>query len=82
VLVTAGGTREPIDSVRFLGNSSSGRMGLALAEAALARGAAVTLIAANVALATSAAIARRDVVTAAELERACQEEVCGSGTCC
>ncbi len=40
VLVTAGGTREPIDSVRFLGNSSSGRMGLALASAALARGAA------------------------------------------
>ena len=62
VLVTAGGTREPIDSVRFLGNSSSGRMGLALAEAALARGAEVTLVAANVALPRSAAIARRDVV--------------------
>jgi phosphopantothenoylcysteine decarboxylase/phosphopantothenate--cysteine ligase len=74
VLVTAGGTREPIDSVRFLGNSSSGRMGLALAEAALARGAAVTLVAANVTLATSEAIARRDVVTAAELQQACQEE--------
>ena len=50
VLVTAGGTREPIDSVRFIGNSSSGRMGLALAQAARARGAQVTLIAANVAL--------------------------------
>ena len=74
VLVTAGGTREPIDSVRFLGNSSSGRMGLALAEAALARGADVTLVAANVSLAASEAIARRDVVTAAELQRACQEE--------
>jgi phosphopantothenoylcysteine decarboxylase / phosphopantothenate---cysteine ligase len=74
VLVTAGGTREPIDSVRFLGNSSSGRMGLALAEAALARGADVTLVAANVTLATSEAIARRDVVTAAELQQACQEE--------
>jgi phosphopantothenoylcysteine decarboxylase/phosphopantothenate--cysteine ligase len=74
VLVTAGGTREPIDSVRFLGNSSSGRMGLALAEAALGRGADVTLIAANVSLPASAAIARRDVVTAAELQRACQEE--------
>src|SRR6202046_326120 len=49
VLVTAGGTREPIDSVRFLGNSSSGRMGLALAEAASRRGAEVTLVAANVA---------------------------------
>jgi phosphopantothenoylcysteine decarboxylase/phosphopantothenate--cysteine ligase len=74
VLVTAGGTREPIDSVRFLGNSSSGRMGLALAEAAAARGAEVTLIAANVGLATSASIARRDVVTAAELQQASQEE--------
>jgi phosphopantothenoylcysteine decarboxylase / phosphopantothenate---cysteine ligase len=73
VLVTAGGTREPIDSVRFLGNSSSGRMGLALAEAAAARGADVTLIAANVGLATSATIARHDVVTAAELQRASQE---------
>jgi phosphopantothenoylcysteine decarboxylase / phosphopantothenate---cysteine ligase len=74
VLVTAGGTREPIDSVRFLGNSSSGRMGLALAEAALARGADVTLVAANVSLPASTAIGRRDVVTAAELQRACQEE--------
>jgi phosphopantothenoylcysteine decarboxylase / phosphopantothenate---cysteine ligase len=73
VLVTAGGTREPIDSVRFLGNSSSGRMGLALAEAALSRGAEVTLIAANVPLASSDAIARRDVVTAAELQQACQQ---------
>ncbi len=74
VLVTAGGTREPIDSVRFLGNSSSGRMGLALAEAARARGADVTLVAANVALASDPAIKRRSVVTAAELERACREE--------
>jgi phosphopantothenoylcysteine decarboxylase / phosphopantothenate---cysteine ligase len=74
VLVTAGGTREPIDSVRFLGNSSSGRMGVALAEAAAARGAAVTLIAANVGLQTSPAIARRDVVTAAELQHAGEEE--------
>ncbi|HEV7528790.1 MAG TPA: bifunctional phosphopantothenoylcysteine decarboxylase/phosphopantothenate--cysteine ligase CoaBC [Solirubrobacteraceae bacterium] len=74
VLVTAGGTREPIDSVRFLGNSSSGRMGLALAEAALARGAEVTLVAANVSLAASGAIVRRDVVTAAELQQACQQE--------
>jgi phosphopantothenoylcysteine decarboxylase/phosphopantothenate--cysteine ligase len=74
VLVTAGGTREPIDSVRFLGNSSSGRMGLALAEAARARGAEVTLIAANVSLASDAAIARRAVGTAAELEQACEQE--------
>jgi phosphopantothenoylcysteine decarboxylase / phosphopantothenate---cysteine ligase len=78
VLVTAGGTREPIDSVRFLGNSSSGRMGVALAEAAAARGAAVTLIAANVGLQTSSAIIRRDVVTAAELQHASEEEFAGS----
>ncbi|HXP36664.1 MAG TPA: bifunctional phosphopantothenoylcysteine decarboxylase/phosphopantothenate--cysteine ligase CoaBC [Solirubrobacteraceae bacterium] len=74
VLVTAGGTREPIDSVRFLGNSSSGRMGVALAEAAAARGADVTLIAANVGLRTSPAIARRDVVTAAELQHVGEAE--------
>ncbi len=73
VLVTAGGTREPIDSVRFLGNSSSGRMGLALAEAARARGADVTLVAANVSLASSDAIARRDVVTAEQLQQACRQ---------
>lgn len=48
VLVTAGGTREPIDPVRFIGNRSSGRMGIALAEAAARRGAEVTLISANV----------------------------------
>ena len=50
VLVTAGGTREPIDSVRYIGNRSSGRMGFALASEALRRGASVTVIAANVAL--------------------------------
>jgi len=47
VVVSAGGTREPIDPVRFIGNRSSGRMGVAVAEAALARGADVTLVAAN-----------------------------------
>jgi phosphopantothenoylcysteine decarboxylase / phosphopantothenate---cysteine ligase len=47
VLVTAGGTREPVDSVRFLGNRSSGRMGVALAEEARRRGAEVVLLAAN-----------------------------------
>jgi phosphopantothenoylcysteine decarboxylase / phosphopantothenate---cysteine ligase len=50
VLVTAGGTREPLDSVRFLGNRSSGRMGVALAEEARRRGAQVILLAANLAL--------------------------------
>jgi phosphopantothenoylcysteine decarboxylase/phosphopantothenate--cysteine ligase len=52
VLVSAGGTREPIDSVRFVGNRSSGRMGVALAEEARRRGAAVTLLAANLAVPT------------------------------
>jgi phosphopantothenoylcysteine decarboxylase/phosphopantothenate--cysteine ligase len=74
VLVTAGGTREPIDSVRFIGNSSSGRMGLALAQAARARGAEVRVIAANVALEPPAGVAWREVATAAELRRACEEE--------
>jgi phosphopantothenoylcysteine decarboxylase/phosphopantothenate--cysteine ligase len=74
VLVTAGGTREPIDSVRFVGNSSSGRMGLALAQAACARGADVTVIAANVALGPPAGVAWREVSTAAELLEACEEE--------
>ncbi|MFI5912687.1 bifunctional phosphopantothenoylcysteine decarboxylase/phosphopantothenate--cysteine ligase CoaBC [Dactylosporangium sp. NPDC051541] len=50
VVVTAGGTREPIDPVRFIGNRSSGKQGYALARAAVARGARVTLIAANVTL--------------------------------
>ena len=50
VLVTAGGTREPVDSVRFLGNRSSGRMGVALAEEARRRGAEVVLLAANIAV--------------------------------
>jgi phosphopantothenoylcysteine decarboxylase/phosphopantothenate--cysteine ligase len=74
VLVTAGGTREPIDSVRFIGNSSSGRMGLALAEAARARGAEVTLVAANVALAAPAGVRYLPVATAAELQQACERE--------
>jgi phosphopantothenoylcysteine decarboxylase/phosphopantothenate--cysteine ligase len=74
VLVTAGGTREPIDSVRFVGNSSSGRMGVALAQAARARGADVRVIAANVALDPPAGAAWREVSTAEELRRACEEE--------
>jgi phosphopantothenoylcysteine decarboxylase/phosphopantothenate--cysteine ligase len=77
VLVTAGGTREPIDSVRFLGNSSSGRMGLALARAARGRGADVTLVAANVALAQPDGVACREVTTAAELKSVCDEEFPG-----
>src|SRR5258705_7402503 len=50
VLVSAGGTREPLDAVRFVGNRSSGRMGVALAEEARKRGAEVTLLAANLAV--------------------------------
>jgi phosphopantothenoylcysteine decarboxylase / phosphopantothenate---cysteine ligase len=67
VMVTAGGTREPIDAVRFIGNRSSGRMGMALAAAAAGRGAEVTLIAANVALPGPAGVKRIDVETTAEL---------------
>jgi phosphopantothenoylcysteine decarboxylase/phosphopantothenate--cysteine ligase len=74
VLVTAGGTREPIDSVRFIGNSSSGRMGIALAQAAHARGAEVTVIAANVLLPPPAGVAWCEVRTAAELKDACEAE--------
>jgi phosphopantothenoylcysteine decarboxylase / phosphopantothenate---cysteine ligase len=71
VLVTAGGTREPIDSVRFVGNRSSGRMGWALADEAARRGAEVTVVAANVALPRSPAVRYVDVSTAAELREAC-----------
>jgi phosphopantothenoylcysteine decarboxylase / phosphopantothenate---cysteine ligase len=67
VLVTAGGTREPIDAVRFIGNRSSGRMGMALAAAAAGRGAEVTVVAANVALPEPAGVKRIDVETTAEL---------------
>jgi phosphopantothenoylcysteine decarboxylase / phosphopantothenate---cysteine ligase len=72
VLVTAGGTREPIDSVRFVGNRSSGQMGVALAEEAARRGADVTLIAANVSLPLPA-VAAVPVETTAELEVAVRE---------
>ena len=70
VLVTAGGTREAIDSVRFIGNRSSGRMGVALAEAAARRGADVTLVAANVALPIPPGIEVVRVESAAELAEA------------
>jgi phosphopantothenoylcysteine decarboxylase / phosphopantothenate---cysteine ligase len=73
VLVTAGGTREPIDAVRYVGNRSSGRMGLALAEEAARRGAEVTVVAANVSLERPAGIEFVNVETAAELEEATRE---------
>jgi phosphopantothenoylcysteine decarboxylase/phosphopantothenate--cysteine ligase len=69
VVVTAGATREPVDSVRFLGNRSSGKMGAALAAAAVARGAEVTLVAGPETPAVPGA-RRVDFETAAELERA------------
>ena len=78
VLVTAGGTREPIDSVRYVGNRSSGRMGLALAEEAARRGAEVTLIAANVALDAPAGIRTLAVESAAELLEAARAEFAGA----
>ena len=74
VLVTAGGTREPIDSVRYVGNRSSGRMGFALAEEAAARGADVTVIAANVALPRHPRARYVDVVSAQDLLAACERE--------
>ena len=73
VLVTAGGTREPIDVVRFVGNRSSGKMGWALADEAARRGARVTVIAANVSLPRRPGIEYVDVATAAELAAACRE---------
>jgi phosphopantothenoylcysteine decarboxylase/phosphopantothenate--cysteine ligase len=73
VLVTAGGTREPLDAVRFLGNRSSGRTGFALAEEAARRGAEVTVIAANVQLPRSPGISYVDVETAEQLRAATLE---------
>lgn len=70
VLVTAGGTREPIDPVRFLGNRSSGKMGFALAEVAARRGAEVVLVAAPSTLPTPEGVERVDVTTALEMHDA------------
>ena len=69
VLISAGGTQEPLDSVRYIGNRSSGRMGVALAEEARARGADVTLLAANLAVPSPAGVDIVDTPTAADLER-------------
>jgi phosphopantothenoylcysteine decarboxylase/phosphopantothenate--cysteine ligase len=67
VLVSAGGTREPLDAVRFLGNRSSGRMGVALAEEARKRGAVVTLLAANLAVPAPRGIEIVETPTAAAM---------------
>ena len=69
VLVTAGGTREPLDSVRFVGNRSSGRMGVALADVARERGARVTLLAANLLVPAPAGVEVVPTPTAADLRR-------------
>src|SRR3954464_3475883 len=70
VVVSAGGTREPLDPVRFLGNRSSGKQGYALARTAIARGAEVTVIAANVALPDPAGARAVRVGTAEEMRAA------------
>jgi phosphopantothenoylcysteine decarboxylase/phosphopantothenate--cysteine ligase len=67
VLVSAGGTREPLDAVRFVGNRSSGRMGVALAEEARKRGAQVTLLAANLAVPPPSGIEVVETPTAAAM---------------
>jgi phosphopantothenoylcysteine decarboxylase / phosphopantothenate---cysteine ligase len=69
VLVSAGGTREPLDAVRFVGNRSSGRMGVAIAAEARRRGADVTLLGANLAVAAPAGVELVETPTAADLER-------------
>jgi len=69
VVVSAGGTREPLDAVRFLGNRSSGRMGVALAAEAKRRGAEVTLLASNLAVPTPAGVEVVQAPTAADVER-------------
>ncbi len=69
VLISAGGTREPIDAVRFVGNRSSGRMGVALAAEAHRRGARVTLLGSNLAVPTPAGVEVVETPSAAELEQ-------------
>jgi phosphopantothenoylcysteine decarboxylase / phosphopantothenate---cysteine ligase len=69
VVVTAGGTREPIDAVRFVGNRSSGRMGVALAAEAKRRGAEVTLIASNLAVPAPGGVEVVEAPTAEDLTR-------------
>ncbi|HET6673512.1 MAG TPA: bifunctional phosphopantothenoylcysteine decarboxylase/phosphopantothenate--cysteine ligase CoaBC [Agromyces sp.] len=78
IVVTAGGTREPLDPVRFLGNRSSGKQGVAIARAAHARGAEVTLIAANLEVAEPAGCDIRRVSTALELQQAVTDAAKGA----
>jgi phosphopantothenoylcysteine decarboxylase/phosphopantothenate--cysteine ligase len=77
-VVTGGGTREPIDPVRFIGNRSSGKMGNALALAALQHGAAVTLVTAGPAPAAQAGLEVVAVETAAEMHAAVRDALVGA----
>ncbi|MGV1008213.1 MAG: bifunctional phosphopantothenoylcysteine decarboxylase/phosphopantothenate--cysteine ligase CoaBC [Dermatophilaceae bacterium] len=78
VVVTAGGTREPLDPVRFLGNRSSGKQGAALAEVAVARGAEVTLVAATMRAAVPEGVRLVRVETALDLQEAVTKEAVGA----
>src|SRR5687768_12656071 len=78
VLVSAGGTREPLDAVRYLGNRSSGRMGVAVAAEARRRGAAVTLLAANLAVPPPADVELVETPTAADLAREASGRAAGA----
>jgi phosphopantothenoylcysteine decarboxylase/phosphopantothenate--cysteine ligase len=69
IMLTAGPTREALDPVRFISNHSSGKMGFAIAQAAAARGAQVTLVAGPVSLPTPAGVTRVDVTSALEMEQ-------------
>ncbi len=78
IVVTAGGTREPIDDVRFIGNRSSGRMGVAIAEAARDRGSRVVLLAASMELEPPAGVEVQRVFSAAEMHAAVKHAVQGA----
>lgn len=78
IVVTAGGTQEPLDPVRFIGNRSSGRMGYAIAQAAVERGAEVTLVSGPVSLPAPEGVELRFVETALEMLQAVQETVEGA----
>ena len=73
VLISAGGTREALDPVRFLGNRSSGRQGVALADAALSRGAEVILVAAHLEVAVPAGVTVVDVSSTLDLQQAMRD---------
>nr|WP_160251119.1 bifunctional phosphopantothenoylcysteine decarboxylase/phosphopantothenate--cysteine ligase CoaBC [Mixta theicola] len=75
IMITAGPTREALDPVRYVTNHSSGKMGFAIAAAAAARGANVTLIAGPVALATPAGVRRIDVTSALEMQKAVMAQI-------